>query len=129
MNGGKSAEKFKLGLNNFANPYRLFTETLLQIESTDDWSKKKNESRKNSSPPPPISMQGLNLFEIYLNSNKPNVFILIEVAYQTQNFKFLMSNFSWQVMIVQNLPENHSPILQHASCNLRAFQTTISDFT
>ena len=59
VNSGESAEKFKLGLNNFANPYRLFTETLLQIESTDDWSKKKNELRKNSSSPPPIPMRGL----------------------------------------------------------------------
>ena len=58
-NGGESAEKFKLGLNNFANPYSLFTETLLQVEITNDWSKKKNKSRKNTSPPSPIPMQGL----------------------------------------------------------------------
>ena len=61
VNGGESADKFKQGMNNFANPYRLFTEMLLQIESTDDWVKKKNELRKNSSPPPPIPMQGLKL--------------------------------------------------------------------
>jgi len=68
LNSGESAEKFKLGLNNFSNPYRLFTTMLLQIESNDDWSKKKNELRKNSSSPPlPIPMQGLkfiwDLFE------------------------------------------------------------------
>ena len=43
LNSGESVEKFKQGLNNLANPYRLFTTMLLQIESTDDWSKKKNE--------------------------------------------------------------------------------------
>ena len=68
LNGGESAERFKLGLNNFANPCRLFTETLVPIESIDDWSKKKNELRKNSSSPPhPIPTQGLkfiwDLFE------------------------------------------------------------------
>ena len=42
LNSEEIAEKFKLGLNNFANPYKLFTETLLRIEGTDDWSKKKN---------------------------------------------------------------------------------------
>ena len=71
LNSGESVEKFKQGLKNCANPYRLFTTMLLQIESTDDWSKKKNELRKNLSPPPipplPILMQGLkficNIFE------------------------------------------------------------------
>ena len=36
LNSGESVEKFKQGLKNFANPYRLFTTMLLQIESTDD---------------------------------------------------------------------------------------------
>ena len=53
LNSGESVEKLKQGLNNVANPYRLFTTMLLQIESTDDWSKKKNELRKHSSPPTP----------------------------------------------------------------------------
>ena len=68
LKSGERAEKFKLSLNNFANPYRLFTTMLLQIESNDDWSKKKNELQKNSSSPPlPIPSQGLkfigDLFE------------------------------------------------------------------
>ena len=68
LNSGESTEMFKLSLNNFANPYRLFTTMLLQIESNDDWSKKKNELQKNSSSPPlPIPRQGLkfigDLFE------------------------------------------------------------------
>ena len=37
---------------------------LLQRESTDDWSKKKNELRKNSSPPTPFNTNAR--FEIYL---------------------------------------------------------------
>ena len=67
LNSGESAEKCKLGLNNFSNPYRLFTTMLLQIESTDDWSKKKDELRRNSSPPTtPVPSNTNARFEIYL---------------------------------------------------------------
>ena len=126
LDSGESVEKFKQGLNDIANTYRLFTTMLLQIESTDDWSKKKNELRKNSSSPqyPPLfqyQCKVRNLSAIYLNSHKQHIFNLIEVICQTQNFSFfLMSNFPWQVMIAQNLREYHLPNVQHASCNLKA---------
>ena len=44
----RKRRKFKLTwLEQFRKSvYRSFTETLLQIESTDDWSKKKNELEK-----------------------------------------------------------------------------------
>ena len=121
LNGGESAEKFKLGFNNFANPCRLFTETLLPIESTMIGQRRKMNYERNHLPLPfQYQRKVWNLSGIYLNSNKQNVFILKEVTCQTQNFKFLMSNFPWQVMIAQNLPEFQLPIVQHFSCNLEA---------
>ena len=64
LNSGESVENFKQGLDNFVNTYTLFTTMLLQIESTDDWSKKKNELRKNSSPTTAFNTNAR--FEIYL---------------------------------------------------------------
>ena len=37
---GRNCKTFKLGLTNSENPYSLFTDTLLWVESTDKWLKK-----------------------------------------------------------------------------------------
>ena len=88
--------------------------------------------------PPPLQMpmQGSkfisDLFEYY---NKQNVFILIEDICQTQNSKFLMSNFPWQVMIAQNLQEYTQSLNGiYRLCSMlpatrKLFQTTIFDFS
>ena len=123
LNGEESAEKFKHGLNNFANPC---TDRLLKryyrYKAPMTGERRKMTVTKNSSPHPRFQYQrkAWNLSAIYLNGNKHKtlsgfLFATAKVAYITamiilhfiQNFKFLMLNYPWQVIIAQNLWEYH----------------------